>query len=434
MDKDFKFILQPYKGMNSRYTCPYCKKKHQFTRYINRETNDFVANHVGRCNREVNCGYHYTPKEFFEDYPSYKLKNKTDRKIRVTPKKSTTIHPLAKHKMISLIPYRFFEKTLADYDKNNLVTFLINRLGNDLAGEVIGKYCLGSSKHWEGATIFWQIDSKGRIRTGKVMLYNPENGKRVKKPYPHINWIHKIGNFQNFNLKQCLFGEHLLNQYPGKNIAIVESEKTALLASAYVPENIWLASGNLNNLNEYTLKALKGKKILLYPDAGAFHIWKKKALQLNGLAEFTVSDFIERRAARCQIEQGLDIADFLTEKPKKSIGPIEIGQSENTSSNIWMNNQEKMESSKTPDFSTCWNEKEEFLNRWNIDDLETFFKNKSLLNIPIKLDDSSKINNLQTFVDWNLYLVKENNGNPTFKPYFDRLTSVKNILLKGGMG
>ena len=30
------------------------------------------------------------------------------------------------------------------------------------------------------ATIFWQIDQIERVRSGKVMLYNPKNGRRVK--------------------------------------------------------------------------------------------------------------------------------------------------------------------------------------------------------------------------------------------------------------
>ena len=90
MDKDFQFILQPYKGMNSRFTCPNCNKKNQFARYINTETDEIIADHVGRCNREVNCGYHYTPKEFFEDNPDFNLKKKTNRRIKAPAKKLKT--------------------------------------------------------------------------------------------------------------------------------------------------------------------------------------------------------------------------------------------------------------------------------------------------------------------------------------------------------
>jgi len=56
------------------------------------------------------------------------------------------------------------------------------------------------------------------------MLYSPTTGKRVKEPFNHITWVHKALKQPDFNLKQCLFGEHLL-QDKTKPVAIVESEK-----------------------------------------------------------------------------------------------------------------------------------------------------------------------------------------------------------------
>ena len=42
------------------------------------------------------------------------------------------------------------------------------------------------------------------------MLYDPTTGKRVKEPFNHISWVHKVIKQPEFELKQCLFGEHLL--------------------------------------------------------------------------------------------------------------------------------------------------------------------------------------------------------------------------------
>ena len=108
--------------------------------------------------------------------------------------------------------------------------------------KVFSLYHVGTSKHWLGASIFWQIDILGRIRAGKIMLYNKETGKRIKKPFPHITWLHKLIRLKDHELNQCLFGEHLLQQFPEKQIAIVESEKTAILAAAYLPKFNWLAA------------------------------------------------------------------------------------------------------------------------------------------------------------------------------------------------
>ena len=63
--KQYKYILEPYKGKGTRYACPDCLEKDQFTKYIDIETNEYVNDIVGRCNREDKCGYHYSPREYF---------------------------------------------------------------------------------------------------------------------------------------------------------------------------------------------------------------------------------------------------------------------------------------------------------------------------------------------------------------------------------
>ena len=81
------------------------------------------------------------------------------------------------------------------------------------------------------------------------MLYDPISGKRIKKPYNHISWVHSSLKDSTFNLQQCFFGEHILQDEPLKPVAIVESEKTAIVASLYLPKFIWLAVGSINNLS-----------------------------------------------------------------------------------------------------------------------------------------------------------------------------------------
>lgn len=59
--QNHKYILEPYKGMNTRYRCPSCQQRDKtFSLYIDTQTGEHIAPGVGRCNRESNCGYHYT--------------------------------------------------------------------------------------------------------------------------------------------------------------------------------------------------------------------------------------------------------------------------------------------------------------------------------------------------------------------------------------
>ena len=67
-----KPYLQPYKGKSTRHTCPSCKTKSSFTRYLDGNTGQPIHPTVGKCNREIKCGYHYTPRQYFSDHPELK--------------------------------------------------------------------------------------------------------------------------------------------------------------------------------------------------------------------------------------------------------------------------------------------------------------------------------------------------------------------------
>ena len=73
---------------------------------------------------------------------------------------------------------------------NNLVTFLNSVCDTAIVERMKRDYYIGTSKHWEGATVFWQLDKYGHVHGGKIMQYNPTNGKRVKEPFNHITWVH----------------------------------------------------------------------------------------------------------------------------------------------------------------------------------------------------------------------------------------------------
>lgn len=309
-----RYILEPYKGMNTRHDCPGCGGRKTFTLYIDTETEEHVGPDVGRCDRESNCGYHYSPKQYFHDHNiSFEA-----MPVKQVLKRKATTKPQLQVKPVSFIPGEAFRQSLRNYETNHFVNYLLSLFDAETVNKLISRYYIGSSKHWPGATVFWQIDISRKLRAGKIMLYNSVTGKRVKEPYNYITWVHKALELPEFNLQQCLFGEHLLKDEPTKPIAIVESEKTAIIASVYLPQFIWLACGSVNNLSLERCMVLKGRTVTLYPDINCFDKWKDKADDLSKLLNVSVSGLLEKKATPQERQNGLDIADYLIRFPIES--------------------------------------------------------------------------------------------------------------------
>lgn len=408
---NYKYILEPYTGINSRYICPECKQRNKtFTLYIDTETGQHLNNSVGRCNRETSCGFHYSPKQYFKD--NNISIDKTNYFVR------SNIKTIEVKKQPTFIEADLFKDSLQNYEANNFIIYLNTLFGKEITNSLISKYFIGTSKHWNNANVFWQIDIKGKIRTGKIMAYDATTGKRVKQPYSLIHWVHSLLKQPNYNLEQCLFGEHLLTDKL-KTIAIVESEKTAIIASVYLPQFIWLACGQLQGFTFCKVKALEGRNVVLFPDLKAFDNWNNKAKELSHIARFTVSDLLERKATDIEKEKGFDLADylikfdlntFLNNKPKS----IEIEQKRNERIII-----EPPQPIK-PINKTDW------INE--ITELETYFENTILPIGPIKLNQCAIITNINNFINTHLETLKTNNGKPTFEPYLNRLQQLKQLI------
>lgn len=302
------YHLEKYNSRN-RFTCPSCGQPREFTRYVWADTGEPIGEGVGRCNRENSCGYHLTPAEH--------LKKGPERGKRHIP--NTNPVPAAALEL-QFLPDSVLEQSTAVFRKSCLWPHLVRWFGKTVAADVAERYFLGASKN--GFTAFWRVDSQLRAREVKVIRYQAD-GHRDKSTPPYFAGK-KILRDQEVNLKQCFFGEHLLALHPFSDVAIVESEKTALVCSVYFPGFIWLSTGGKTGVKwteAAVCRVLRGRSITLFPDLGAYDSWVNRAelfRNVSGCSSVKVSSILEKEAEPDQRKAGLDLADFLLHKNDSS--------------------------------------------------------------------------------------------------------------------
>jgi hypothetical protein len=289
--KQYKYNLDK---SSKKFICPKCNKK-TFVKYIETETGSYLNDNFGRCDRETNCSYYKTPKGEFKN--TFEVVN--------VPVSEPSFHN-----------YSLVTQSGRNYKQNNFIQFLKTLFSKDEVEKTILKYLIGTSKHWQGATIFWQIDSLNNVRHGKIMLFNSKTGKRIKNSdgKAFINSVRSVLKLQDFNLCQCLFGLHLINETNDKTIGLVESEKTAVLMSLFKPEYVWLATGGKGGLKYEFLKPIKDFKVIAFPDKSEYNDWLNKSIELNAVGfKIVVSDYLEQQP---DFEVGTDLADIYINEAK----------------------------------------------------------------------------------------------------------------------
>jgi hypothetical protein len=277
---------------SKKFICPRCFEK-TFVKFIDIETEFYLEEEYGRCDRETNCGYFSKP---------------TSENIN-TFEKVTISKPETSYHGLDLLDKMYAEEASG----NNFTDFLKTKFKAEEVFIAMQKYFItGSNERWQGATVFWQIDNLDKVHAGKVLHYNPQNGRRMKDKNnkSSIDWIHSLlkknKSISEFNLGQCLFGLHLINEDKTNKIALVESEKTAVIMSICMPNYTWLATGSKSGLKYDFLKPIKDYKIIAFPDKGEYSDWFYIAIELNKLGfRILVDDWLENT----DYPIGTDLAD-----------------------------------------------------------------------------------------------------------------------------
>ena len=295
--KRLRYRLEPYSN-KQKTICPSCGQK-TFVHYLDTETGGRVHEGLyGKCDREIECTYHlrvpFEPKD-----------------IAYVPRRTSIYQPAPAPSKPDTLPFEYVAKRRARIgDGNVFVGWLRSLFHDDLTNYLIDRYHIGTTNDAKHETIFWQVDEAGQIRTGKTILYGTD-GKRRKDVKPPVNWIHSkmvtAGTIDAYELKQCLFGLHLLTpENKDAPIYVFEAEKTAVVASVFYRNAICLATGAKEHLNADLLKPLRGRRVTFFPDKGAAGEWEAKLKALGVRAEIAL-DLEDRH----DLKKDADCADTL---------------------------------------------------------------------------------------------------------------------------
>lgn len=219
------------------------------------------------------------------------------------------------------------EYITASLESNNLFQFIVEHFGKDAAFRISAKYRLETHnyKDYSGAAIFYQYDNDEKCHAFKVMQYDKETGKRIKvssdneggneEPKEEHALLYQkplmgVGNY-------CLFGRHLLKDLEkDRIICVVESEKTALIASIAYPDAIWLATGSCYYLTEEKID-FPTNNLYLFPDPDVKEDrngnWYRMVEDCKWLGGARVSHFMDNYCNINKKASDFDIADYIIE-------------------------------------------------------------------------------------------------------------------------
>lgn len=302
MNNDYRFLLDSPRVTGRRQqktTCPQCGRRHCFVRYVDTHNLcNYLSDSVGRCDHEQSCGYHYRPSEYFKDNPWL-----SDNKPKPEVSK-----PQVLPKPPMLIPLDMGLVNRMHSPQSTFWQWVVGcaapRIGatNDDIERVYNDYMIGSTR--ESDVIFWQINHKQTVLTGHIICYTPDGHRTSLQNWVHHKLKRQLLLPKDYQPPKCLFGEHLLAIRNDADVAIVESEKTAVLMALVRPDIVWLATGGCGNLTSDKLAVVENRRLMVFPDSGCYEKWCKQLSQ-TPLVNYRVSSDLE------SYPPNTDLADLL---------------------------------------------------------------------------------------------------------------------------
>lgn len=235
------------KSRQGKTDCPSCGKKNSYRKYKSAEEAELYTADgqlCGLCDRANSCGHHIKP----------------DGTVTISDRSALKPEPLPDVIYLEIPAKKKAE--LKEVLNNTTSNFHRYAKSLGIPFSHLKKWGVGT----EGdKTCFIFIDQTHVPVNVKYFKYM-ENGGRDKS-FNAYSLKGKTEGRQEYRYKICLFGEHLERIDKNRYVILVESEKTAVIASHFYPDYYWRSCASGDGLTDIKALSLKGFKVVWLCDA-----------------------------------------------------------------------------------------------------------------------------------------------------------------------
>lgn len=476
---------------STKFICPKCLEK-RFVRYFDNDAQQYLPEQYGKCDRSGH--YHLNP--YKDGYAKSIGRQEGYNSKAFTRSYLSIAEPLKSFIPLDVLRHTTKDHTGNNFFRNLLHNIPFPFSSEDL-DKVIELYLLGTIipvkrryEYLRGAVTFPYFESIDKIQAIQIVQYDTSNRRKI------INWIDNVispGPTIDVSLEfpavkgkvdpvewvearrdqrkvNCFFGAHLVKMFPHNPIILVEGPKSAIIGMLYfgspdddVRNPIWLATGSRDTFSLDRSEILKGREVRIFPDLsadGSTHkLWTKKAKEYQTKlkwSSFYVSPYFEEKSTYAEKQRGLDIADYLitrdwrifrTRNQVETFTNVAVESTivqtttqpesvkpKNLDDHLWDKIQRDpidIEVLLARDRRYLRPKKEDWSKE--IEEIDDFFSNTILPTYPIQLNSYSRITNIPGFLAANLESARAQNGNPTYRPYLNRVLELMKYLKENNL-
>ena len=284
-------------------------------RYIDTTSGELLPPEYGVCDNANKCRHRYTPQEgglYKREEPSHLTHfRRPGHSQAITPGRTSATTPTAAAPLRIDLPELLVNQHAHQWRQS---AFARNLTEGGKCGiwtppetltAVANLYGLGAITQGPnaGAVVFLFRNHKKQPRYAQVKGFDEQNHgtfigalhldptiTKLAKNADNDPWAAVVAEWlpsytEQETKQDCLFGAHLLDEYPEATCCLVEAPKTAIYASLILgtpnkTNMLYLATGGAGMLTAERCEPLKGRNVVLFPDIDQHDAWEKRGNEI----------------------------------------------------------------------------------------------------------------------------------------------------------